>query len=715
MVMSESPLYDKGYLTHHCGTTGSGYVMVYSMVRFAFVIRCVMSVVYNNEIEQANAKTAQVLNAGNIYLPHQPTNKHSSSTNREILQPTTSAFQSYNTLMTMADRSHLLNPLEWEGNTFDRTPVWPHEPDVAVIKTIAKQHLAPLFSDSLEDALLEVTFHAEGAFNRLYEITYGGHETTYMFRATLPVIPFFKTESEVATMAFLRAKTSVPAPRVFAWDSSAKNELGFEWILMEKVGGVELGEVWRKVPWERKLTLVEEIAGFMQQLRNNAFESVGALYFKRALAIPRDGKGDPLIGNEVGEILPDDTNGGVQSLLNRPTEETTDEDQQARVHDRNAASVVGPQHNEDEFAVGPMFSTVFFMGCRLYLPGDRGPYANCTEWLKAVIDMQITLAKTGRPEGDPDYDSHQDEDFPDILEACQQLLEIMPAIFPYDEDKVSTTLHCSDLNDANILVDPETFEILGIVDWECVNIMPHWRTCDYPEFLKYTEFYGGKEPPVPDYDIEDDPMDTIEIRDRWDYGLLRDHYNEATERLSSGSSYPVVQKSAKLKQEFYELLIEVDANASSASYWVKRHEATGGILENSDDPGSDEDELDTESHRDNETASYEDRSEQNSVPVQIESLALESGSTMSEPKAESSVNVSGPEKSSITKTEPNELTEEQEEAHAPVPEHTDAEADYQKEDQKPGIIHKAVTAITNSFQDVAAGLCKKPRTQDVSS
>ena len=607
----------------------------------------------------------------------------------------------------MADRSHLRNPLEWEGSTFDRTPVWPHEPDVAVIKTIAKQHLAPLFSNSLDDALLEVAFRAEGAFNRLYEITYNGHETTYMFRATLPVIPFFKTESEVATMAFLRAKTSVPAPRVFAWDSSAKNALGFEWILMEKVGGVELGEVWRRIPWERKLTLVEEIAGFMQQLRNNAFESVGALYFKQALAIPRDGKGNPLIRNEVGDPSVD-LNGGVQSLLDRPTEENTGEDQQS---DRNAATVLRPPHNEDDFAVGPLFSIVFFMGCRLYLPGDRGPYANSTEWLKAMIDMQMTLAKTGRPEGDPEYDSHQEEDAPEILEACQQLLEIMPAIFSHDKDKVSTTLHCSDLNDANILVDPETFEILGIVDWECVNIMPHWRTCDYPEFLKYTEFYGQEEPPVPDYDIEDDPEDTIEIRDRWDYGLLRDRYVEATERLSSGSSYPVVQKSAKLKQEFYELLAEVDANASSASYWVKRHEAAGGLLEDSDDPGSDEDESEVESHSDNETASNEDRSEQKLAPVQVESLALE----MSEPKAESSLEVPKPEESLKIKNEPDEPTEEQKEAHVPIVEYADAEPDKQEEDQKPGIIDKAVTAITNSFHDVAACLSIKPQTETASS
>lgn len=333
------------------------------------------------------------------------------------------------------------------------------------------------------------------------------------------------------------------------------------------------------------------------------------------------------------------------------------------------------------------------------------------EWMKAMINMQITLAKTGRPEGDPDYDSHQEEDAPEILEACQKLLETAPAIFSHDEDRVSTTLHCSDLNDANILVDPETYEILGIVDWECVNLMPAWKTCDYPEFLKFTEFYGEEEPPVPDYDIEDDPMDTIEIRDRWEYGLLRDHYNEATERLSSGSSHPVVQKPAKLKQDFYELLIEVDVNASSASYWVEQCEATGGIRDDTDDPGKDEDQLDDESQSDNETASRkevtnvnipnEDHSEQKLVPG--------SGSTMSEEEAESSVKVPGPEKSSTIKTETNELTEEKKEAHAPVAEHIDTEPDYLKEDQKPGIIDKAVTAITNSIQDVAGCLSRSPR------
>ena len=64
----------------------------------------------------------------------------------------------------------------------------------------------------------------------------------------MPVDPFYKTESEVATLKYLGSNTEIPVATVIAWDSSLKNELGYEWILLEKLAGVELGQVWRKIP-----------------------------------------------------------------------------------------------------------------------------------------------------------------------------------------------------------------------------------------------------------------------------------------------------------------------------------------------------------------------------------------------------------------------------------------------------------------------------------
>jgi len=48
-------------------------------------------------------------------------------------------------------------------------------------------------------------------------------------------MPRLKTESEVATMHYMRHYTSVPVPIVYHYDPNPYNRLGGEYILMSKV------------------------------------------------------------------------------------------------------------------------------------------------------------------------------------------------------------------------------------------------------------------------------------------------------------------------------------------------------------------------------------------------------------------------------------------------------------------------------------------------
>ena len=50
-------------------------------------------------------------------------------------------------------------------------------------------------------------------------------------------MPRYKTESEVATMRYLRERTNIPVPDVYHYDSNPFNRLGGEYILMSKVRG----------------------------------------------------------------------------------------------------------------------------------------------------------------------------------------------------------------------------------------------------------------------------------------------------------------------------------------------------------------------------------------------------------------------------------------------------------------------------------------------
>lgn len=314
--------------------------------------------------------------------------------------------------------------LQWKYNS----PLWPREPDINIVKLLAKSRLIGELPTDLDDDLLEVSFFKEGGFNKVYQVSYTKQSTAYLFRVALPAEPYFKTESEVATIAFLRAKASIPVPRVYALDSSSDNELTFEWILMEKLDGVPLGDVWHDIPWERKLELTENIAGMVKQMQDHKFEQIGGLYFSSAwdrnVIRPSTTSESALSVTDLtlAEPHPDDTTlcGDIDNergpikvksaldWVSAPVNEifaclhaNVEDDQTDQmtigsliggasdfVNEEVTKSTVGSPDRRD-FSIGRMFDQVFFMASNLYLPGDRGPFQSCLEWLKAAIEIQL--------------------------------------------------------------------------------------------------------------------------------------------------------------------------------------------------------------------------------------------------------------------------------------------------------------------------------------
>lgn len=179
-------------------------------------------------------------------------------------------------------------PSRWDGVS-DRGSNWAKGLDDAAIRPIAKQYLSPELPNPLNENFLVVSLFAHGAFDELYLISYTGHHTEYLVRVSVPVEPYLKTESEVATLASLRTRTTIPVPRVVAWDSNCDNELGCEWLLMERIKGVTLYNVWRTMSWPAKQTLTAEVAGMIKHLRDLEYECIGSLYFESAL-IEKSGK-----------------------------------------------------------------------------------------------------------------------------------------------------------------------------------------------------------------------------------------------------------------------------------------------------------------------------------------------------------------------------------------------------------------------------------------
>ena len=385
-----------------------------------------------------------------------------------------------------------------------------------MIETLSRSHL-----QLPADRHLTVTFFSEGAFNKLYAVSVSDSSDRlgapqYIFRATSPVEPFYKTASEVATLSYIQEHTSIPVPRVIASSSTTENELGCEWILMERVPGVALTDVWSDMDLETKSRETEVIAGFLRQLRDIRlpFPAIGNLYFREDI---------------------DASNGEVRVV---PTE-------------------------DERYVIGPIVTPYMFAGGRkLRLPRDLGPYSNDAEYIAALSATELEdmkLLQSSDAHSCSDFDEDLAEDAEDIIEVLNELQAISTELFP--SYPCHFTLRHHDLSLANILVDPATYEVTGIVDWECVGTRPRWEDV-YPVFLLGPEINDEVEPLAPgdtdDFRVERwENWEKTKLRPVFDRGLGKAHHEPNAEE--------------EIRLEFREQLDWVAISQRKVKNWMKEY------------------------------------------------------------------------------------------------------------------------------------------------
>lgn len=303
--------------------------------------------------------------------------------------------------------------LAWDDSGWDTVPVWTREPDIEAIDKVCRQTLG------LEDEeACEVSFFAQGAFNKLYLVQMKQREL--LMRVSLPVHPRQKVRGEATTLRFLCRATDVPVPEVFAFDDSADNDIGFEWILMERMPGVPAYKRWRTMTTSQKVTLVQRIAEFQAQIFRHEFSMIGTL--------------------EPGH---DSSNSNEQP--------------------------------------GEMVSIMFFTDSHFNYDISRGPFRTSYDWLAAYLDFigmdQIKVQKNSE-----DEDDQKDAEY--TLKISRKLGTLLPKIFPPIQNPPDrAVLWHEDLSLSNILVDEEGC-ITAIIDWECVSAMPRWTATKMPKFLE---------------------------------------------------------------------------------------------------------------------------------------------------------------------------------------------------------------------------------------
>ena len=127
---------------------------------------------------------------------------------------------------------------------------------------------------------------AEGGFNRVLQITMLD-DTQVLVRLLYPSIEpkQLAVASEVATLALLRAH-GLPVPRVYAYSTDARNPVGSEYIIMEKLPGRPLGDRWFQLSDRERLKVLLQLVQLEAKLHAIELPASGSIYY--ASGLPSD-------------------------------------------------------------------------------------------------------------------------------------------------------------------------------------------------------------------------------------------------------------------------------------------------------------------------------------------------------------------------------------------------------------------------------------------
>ncbi len=305
-------------------------------------------------------------------------------------------------------------------------PTWTILPSIETIQSISAGCIKNLGSGV-------VTFLGDGTFSKLYSVS-----DSYVMHVALPVDPYYKIASEVATLFYLSRYTTIPVPRVIAYCADANNDLGFEWILMEKMRGepLQIYVMNDAMSTAKMEEMTKQVACWVDELRKLRFTAIGSLYF-------------------------------VQTLC-----------------DRGLGIKFALVENDAEFCLGPVVNTTWFAGNRNFLPSNRGPFRDETEWFQSELSLKMLATNISYPAA---------KEAKRLLVVYDRFLNILPSVFPREylpSSRNNYVVHNSQMSTKNLLMDSKTFAISGWVDWGCISTVPSWATRNLPCFLKCKELDG---------------------------------------------------------------------------------------------------------------------------------------------------------------------------------------------------------------------------------
>ncbi|KAJ7243566.1 kinase-like domain-containing protein [Mycena haematopus] len=127
---------------------------------------------------------------------------------------------------------------------------------------------------------------AQGGFNTVFLLTFedgtdalarlrgGPHNDVSQCSSELLEHDFL---SEVATLKFVKNRTSIPVPELYHFESDVNNALGTRYMIMQRIKGESLGSRWPSMSPEQRKDVVRQLADIQAQLLQIRFPTIGSI------------------------------------------------------------------------------------------------------------------------------------------------------------------------------------------------------------------------------------------------------------------------------------------------------------------------------------------------------------------------------------------------------------------------------------------------------
>jgi hypothetical protein len=316
-------------------------------------------------------------------------------------------------------------------------------------------------------------------------------------------------------MEFVRLQTTIPIPRVYIFDSSGENELGLEWMIMEKIDGHTLGSVIEaELSMRQKERVYRDVAGWVHQLSTLQFDKIGSLYCRW------NPFRNPILG---------------------------------------------------DFYLGPASDFQFAYDYRQEYDIPRGPYDSVRDYLRGIVE--IYQAETSDPRQHKRchfWDLFNDFESQGIMHSKRQDLQLWPSIYSKsDLEQIprycqslryaiplivketalpprSTFLHHFDISSNNIIVNREGVPI-ALLDWEQIATRPFSFGSPLPKFIVDNAIDQDYVTITPSLQLSATMVENLR---------LKQYFLDSLRKLLS-PAIPFIDKSNIMGEEFEKLLENV--------------------------------------------------------------------------------------------------------------------------------------------------------------